>query len=100
MPILNIESLPVESFNRLAHEKSFEALENNRHEQHCHDCEHGQISSSRRHSYHNIRLIQLLLTPMLAGVVLLAWHSVNRYDWGASSDNLERRAVGVSSSGQ
>jgi hypothetical protein len=71
MSILNIESL--ESFDPLissAHEKSFEAssLENN-HYEHYH-CEHGQTSSSGRHSCHNIRLRQLLSPAMLALLVL------------------------------
>ena len=89
MSILNIESL--ERFEPSAHEKSFEAssLENN----HYH-CEHGQTSSSGRHSCHNFRLRQLLLPAMLAlGALLLAWCCVNWYGWGAESDNLVRRGL-------
>jgi hypothetical protein len=103
MSILNIESL--ESFDPLipsAHEKSFEAssLENNRYE-HYH-CEHGQTSSSGRHSCHNIRLRQLLSPAMLAllvlGGLLLAWSCVNRYGWRPGSDILVRRDLSISAS--
>jgi hypothetical protein len=102
MSILNIQvDSSLESFNQYqlipsAHERRFEpsSLENNHREQH-YDCEHGQTSSSGRHSCHNIRLRQLLLPAMLAllvlGGLLLAWSCVNWYDWGPGSDDLLRR---------
>jgi hypothetical protein len=103
MSILNNEFL-AQSFNQLipsAHdsEKRFEpsSLKNNRHEQPCYHCEHGQTSSSGRHSCHNIRLRQLLSSAMavllVLGGLLSAWSCVNRYGCGPGSDNLMRREL-------